>query len=75
MELPAVSALSVMCMLILQMSLTVSSRLLSDQMQIYKKFCTKHHIFVPEKKAAQSDEYKNVLKESAAICGGTVKKK
>lgn len=73
-DLPAVSVLSVMCMLILQMSLSVSSWLLSDQMQVYKKFCTKHHKFVPErKKANQSDEYKKVLKESAAVGGGTVK--
>lgn len=73
-DLPAVSAPSWMCMLILHISLTVSSWLLSHQRQIYKKSCTMHGKIIPETKriADESDEYKKVLKESAAVCDGTI---
>lgn len=52
-----------MCMLVLQKSLTVPSRLVSNRMQKYiykkKKSCTMRREFVPKKNATRSDEYKN----------------
>lgn len=56
-----------MCMLILQMSLTVPSRLVSNQMQKYKKSCTMRQDFVP-KNATPSDEYKKKDSIKESLC-------
>lgn len=76
MDLPAVSALSVMCMLILQKSLTVCVVTKRPVANISKSSALSiTNLSQKEKKKAdQSDEYKKVVKESAAVCGGTVKK-
>lgn len=75
-DLPAESALSVMCMLILQKSLTVCVVTKRPVANISKSSALSiTNLSQKEKKKAdQSDEYKKVVKESAAVCGGTVKK-